>query len=158
MTGNAEVVRIKEGPVRHAAAAKSATVISRPKPGTAPPSMQAKPARISSFNYLENSFEDGDKVYRVKDLIKAAEGLEQFDMPLAGIATHGWPWAGANIKSFIYHMKRVQEADMGYPIILATDGYICDGWHRVCKAILEGRSYIRAVRLEVMPEPDRKTD
>ncbi len=33
-----------------------------------------------------------------------------------------------------------------------------DGGHRLCKALLEGRRTIRAVRFDVMPEPDEVSD
>lgn len=40
------------------------------------------------------------------------------------------------------------------PIILDDLGYITDGWHRVAKAILEGKETIKAVRIQNMPAPD----
>ena len=33
-------------------------------------------------------------------------------------------------------------------------GYIADGWHRVIKALVEGRQTIKAIRIQEMPEPD----
>ena len=39
-------------------------------------------------------------------------------------------------------------------IILNVDGSLMDGGHRVCKALLDGRKTIRAVRFQAMPEPD----
>ena len=52
------------------------------------------------------------------------------------------------------HVRLVQTVDPSYPIILATDGRVMDGMHRVVRALLEGRSTIAAVRFEVQPEPD----
>ena len=111
------------------------------------------PVRIDDFHYLENGFVDGKLRYEVQHLIKAAENLEVFDLPLAGISLKHIICNG-DLKSYLYHHKRVENADLSYPIILAADGYICDGWHRVAKAILLGHITIKAKRLIVMPEPE----
>jgi len=34
---------------------------------------------------------------------------------------------------------------------LDPDGFIMDGWHRVVKALVEGRQTIKAVRFETLP-------
>jgi hypothetical protein len=52
------------------------------------------------------------------------------------------------------HARKIADADLSYPIILAPDGSLMDGGHRVCKALLLGRTEIDAVRFEVDPEPD----
>ncbi len=112
-----------------------------------------KPIRIDDFHYLEGRYEDGNRRYAVQDLIKAAEELEVFDLPLAGVSlTHAI--CNNTLKSFLYHHKRVENADLQYPVIIDDNGYICDGWHRVAKAILLGQTTIKAKRLIVMPEPE----
>jgi hypothetical protein len=52
------------------------------------------------------------------------------------------------------HAKRIMEADLRYPIILAADGHLMDGGHRIAKAWIMGQTEIDAVRFEVDPEPD----
>ena len=52
------------------------------------------------------------------------------------------------------HMRLLEDADLSFPIILAADGEVMDGRHRVMKAALEGRQTIEAVQFEVDPEPD----
>jgi hypothetical protein len=52
------------------------------------------------------------------------------------------------------HARRIMDADLGYPIILSSDGRLMDGGHRVCKALLLGHTEIAAVRFEADPEPD----
>lgn len=98
-------------------------------------------------------FTVGDKNYRVKDLIELSKDLSVFELPLAGIDLSGMPWTIDNVKDFCHHHKRVIDAKSEYPIILDNTGYICDGWHRVVKAILNGDRNIKAVRLTTMPEP-----
>ena len=52
-------------------------------------------------------------------------------------------------------MKRVLEADYEkYPIILDNYGNVADGNHRICHAILDGKTSVLAYRLQTMPEPD----
>lgn len=102
---------------------------------------------------------DGGFTYQGKHwtnatLYDATKRLKPFNIPLRGIRMDYQPWGLGNVQSFCYHVKRVEDADMKYPIILTPDGTIADGWHRIAKAILEDRKNIKAVRLLVMPEPD----
>lgn len=52
------------------------------------------------------------------------------------------------------HALKISEADLAYPIILSSDGRLMDGGHRVCKALILGRTEIDAVRFVDDPEPD----
>lgn len=116
-----------------------------------------KPLKISEFHLRENSFKRNNKSYRVVDLIEAAKDLDVFDLPICGIDIAVAPWGNQNIRSFVYHMERVNNANLDYPVILDNEGYICDGWHRVSKAMLLGKITIKAKRLIVMPEPESET-
>ena len=57
-------------------------------------------------------------------------------------------------RKVLLHMRLIEAADLSYPIILASDGRVMDGMHRVAKALLQGRETIEAVRFERDPEPD----
>lgn len=114
-----------------------------------------KPIPIQDFHYLCGDYQVGDNHYDIQDILEAAEGLEEFFLPLYAVnMKHAI--CQNTLTSFLYHFKRVEKADLSFPIILDSDGYICDGWHRVAKAILEGRTTIKAKRLFVMPEPYKK--
>jgi hypothetical protein len=52
------------------------------------------------------------------------------------------------------HVMRVNAVDMDHPVILDGEGFIMDGWHRVVRALAEGRETIKAVRFEETPPPD----
>ena len=52
------------------------------------------------------------------------------------------------------HARLINEADLGYPIILSSDGRIMDGMHRVLKALTHGESHIHAVKFLTDPAPD----
>ena len=57
-------------------------------------------------------------------------------------------------RSLLQHMQLIDEADLGYPIILDQDGRVMDGMHRVCRAVRDGESEILAVRFVSTPAPD----
>jgi hypothetical protein len=68
-----------------------------------------------------------------------------------------WFDAGSDlptVRRIIEHMRLVLQVDTSHPIILGPDGRVLDGMHRIARAILDGHSTIRAVRFEVLPEPD----
>lgn len=110
---------------------------------------------IEHFFVKDNTCSYGDKKWEAGTLFAAARDLKPYDLQLSALNLDA-PFATANtIALFLYQSKRVQEADLSYPIIQAPDGWIMDGLHRIVKAILEGRETIKAVRLPVLPEPDR---
>ena len=52
------------------------------------------------------------------------------------------------------HARLILDADLGFPIILSSDGRVMDGMHRVAKALLEGHEAIEAVKFSQDPELD----
>lgn len=56
------------------------------------------------------------------------------------------------------HARRIQAADLRFPVLLAPDGSLMDGGHRIAKAWLAGQSSVPAVRFVVDPPPDWITD
>jgi len=102
------------------------------------------------------------KTYLVSDLLKAASSLpvEEVELPnLPGIEEifETWPWdEGWTLREFIQHLTRTQDADMNSPILLAPDGAVLDGYHRICKAAVTGEETLKVVRLIFMPKPTEK--
>jgi len=103
----------------------------------------------------DNTFRDGDKCWRVTTLIHKSKDLEPFDLPLCciNLATQVWG-ENVSVKSFARHFKRMEATGSDYPVILDDDGFIMDGWHRVAKALAQGKATIKAVRFAETPEPD----
>jgi hypothetical protein len=58
------------------------------------------------------------------------------------------------IRDVAEHARRIDEADLSYPIILGSDGRLLDGGHRLAKAYLRGDIDVLAVQFEEDPEPD----
>ena len=108
---------------------------------------------INGFDYHDNNYVRYDKSYMVTDLIELSKQYDVFDMPLVGIDIGIKPWGDMTIKDLVYHVRRIGVADMSFPIILDDTGFVCDGWHRIAKALMNGDDTIKAVRLLVMPDP-----
>jgi hypothetical protein len=95
--------------------------------------------------------------YSVARLIEHSKGLPVFEIPVIGI------YIGQKVfdesrtaRDIAEHIKRVNETSLEYPVLMDPDGFIMDGWHRVIKAMVEGRETIKAVRFETMPTCDGK--
>ncbi len=58
------------------------------------------------------------------------------------------------VRRVVEHIQLVEAVDPSFPIILASDGRVMDGMHRVARAVLAGERTIRAVQFDVDPEPD----
>jgi hypothetical protein len=70
-------------------------------------------------------------------------------VPLSHIRELDEPWSldhpGATWRGFVEHVQLMHDADLVYPIILAADGRVMDGMHRVAKALSLGHTEIAAV-------------
>ena len=106
--------------------------------------------------------EQGLDAWDVDRLIRLARDLPVIDVPIDAIwelDTPYWSFPGAGpttVNEVITHMRLVREVDPRYPVILGVDGRVMDGMHRVARAVLEGRTTIRAVRFAAHPEPDHR--
>ena len=96
-------------------------------------------------------------IWDVDRLVAATKGLAVVRVPIASIAELDeayWFEGSTAPPTCRQHARLIQEADLTYPIILAADGRVMDGMHRVGKALLRGEVDIAAVRFEVTPAPD----
>ena len=57
-------------------------------------------------------------------------------------------------RGLIEHIRLIEEADLSFPIILAANGEVMDGRHRIAKAALANRETIECVQFETDPPPD----
>jgi len=95
-------------------------------------------------------------------LWEKVEHLTPFEVEIASIREldeNGWFGSRPpTLREVLAHLERIQKAELTYPIILNYDGSLMDGGHRLCKAILEGRTKIKAVRFLSTPLPDEISD
>lgn len=111
---------------------------------------------LSSWDPLQCWFADVDgNRYSVARLIDEAKNLPVFDCPLASLDLSGEIWKGQNMRDLALHVKACMNADLSYPILIAWDGSIADGRHRILKAIALGKRTIPAKRLTWKLEPCR---
>lgn len=109
--------------------------------------------------HLRNS-ERGLLAWDVRGLIEQTVGLAPFDQSLDQIheldETFWFENEGdqPTCRKIAEHARIIAETDLSYPIILDPEGRVMDGMHRVCRALVEGRSSVTAVRLKSLPEPD----
>ncbi|MBR1556503.1 MAG: hypothetical protein IJ647_01885 [Prevotella sp.] len=111
---------------------------------------------LGSFEFSESNYTRGKERWMASTLYRAChnQGLEPFELPLAGIDLSVLHFSVSSADEFIWQMKRCMECDTNIPIVLDNLGQIADGAHRVCMAIANGEKTILAYRLQTMPEPD----
>ena len=99
--------------------------------------------------------ERGLRAWDVDRLIAATAHLEPESVPIASFGEIDEPyWGAMTCRQVAEHAGLIEECDLGFPIILSSDGRVMDGMHRVLKALMRGDTHIRAVRFSVDPEPD----
>lgn len=95
------------------------------------------------------------QIWKDTSLIRAAEGLPVFQFDITGLNPNELlRWKLVNLRDYLNHYQRVTNADLSKPIILRSDGFIMNGWHRVIKALAEGRKFLPAKRFQIDPPPD----
>lgn len=113
--------------------------------------------QIDNMTFEESQYNGKDGIWKAQTLYNFAKAKEYpiLDMPLWCIDLSTDAFECESLKDFIFQCKRVNDASLDYPIILDDKGCIADGYHRLCKAILEGKETIKAIRLLEMPAPDK---
>lgn len=112
---------------------------------------------ISDMTFNESCYIRGNEKWKAETLYKHAEKTKakHFNFPLAAFdQSMTNAFCNHNLKDFLFQIKRVLNCDYNIPIILDDYGQIADGYHRVIKAILDGKTHIKAIRLNSMPEAD----
>ena len=113
--------------------------------------------QLDKFCFEESRYHRGSYYWMATSLAKAVvdQGLEPFEYPVAAFDLTTKGFSLENVYDFCFQMKRVLEADYEkYPIILDDLGQVADGYHRICHAIIDGKSSVMAYRLQKMPEQD----
>jgi hypothetical protein len=100
----------------------------------------------------------GRAFWWTQSLWTAAAGLPVIQHPIAEIREFDqdcwFDGIAPTCREVAEHARRIENADLGRPVILASDGHLMDGGHRIAKAWLAGRQAVHAVRFEVDPDPD----
>jgi len=113
--------------------------------------MKARPVEFNEHT-KSSYFYIGKKYWSVTDLWKAADKIKPVKVPLQGINISEERALANSVYELVDEMKRVLRADLSYPILLTPEGEICDGVHRLSKALLKDKKYIMVKRFTVMPD------
>jgi hypothetical protein len=121
------------------------------------------PARVKLVGVrVQYSFwpgESGLDAWDVAKLIELGSGLAVENVALSTIGDverNYWfsDYWEPTVRAVVEHVQLILDADPSYPILLAPDGRVMDGMHRIAAALLRGDSTIAAVRLPALPPPD----
>jgi len=97
-------------------------------------------------------------IWDVSRLVRLSSGFTEKQVPLSAIReldeAYWFETGEPDCRAVALHAKLIMDTDLSYPIILSSNGRVMDGMHRVCKALLEGKSTIAAVQFSDDPEPD----
>lgn len=97
-------------------------------------------------------------IWKDSTLIKESRCLKKEPFNLSSVSMEeALRWKLVNLRDYMNHYKRVAEADCTIPIILRSDGYPMDGWHRIIKAKVEVLQ-LKARRFIDNPAPDFRPD
>jgi hypothetical protein len=101
----------------------------------------------------------GLRAWDVHRLLALADPLPLVEVPLSAIRELDEPyWSGhgtpLTCREVAEHARLINEADLGFPIILSSDGRVMDGMHRAAKALMQSVDSLPAKRFAVDPEPD----
>jgi hypothetical protein len=106
---------------------------------------------------LQEWFQDVDgHRYAVARLLDDTKDLPVFEATLASFDLTDQIWKGCDLRALALHVRKCMQADLNYPILIAWDGSIADGRHRLLKAIAMGKRTILARRMYWRPEPDKE--
>jgi hypothetical protein len=97
-----------------------------------------------SLSMEESTFRYNDGTgWSAKTLIEHAEKekLIPFKLYLNNLNIGFSPFKIDDLYDFISHVKRIDNTDLKYPVIMSETGLVLDGWHRIAKAILAGKKY-----------------
>ena len=109
--------------------------------------------------YYFRRSERGLLAWDVDRLIMRTKDFPRIHIPLTSIRELDEPFCAEHEgaptwQGVIEHVRLIEEADLGFAIILSADGRVMDGMHRVAKAVLLGRATIEAVQFAGDPDPD----
>lgn len=100
----------------------------------------------------------GERAWHIETVWQAARDLPVEEVRIDSIREvdedcwfNGRP---ATVRSVVDHARQIDRADLALPVILASDGQVLDGMHRIAKAVLHGHATVPARRLPSDPDPD----
>jgi hypothetical protein len=114
-------------------------------------------SRVRKQYYFRRSAQ-GLLAWDVDRLIELSANFTRKHVRITDLGELDRKWSGneegETWRGLIDHIRLIAEADLSFPIILAANGEVMDGRHRIAKAALANRETIECVQFEVDPPPD----
>lgn len=109
-----------------------------------------------AFDDENSGYANGKRFWKSATLYAAAKEQEckPYKFYLKYLDMSDRRWNCHRIVDIVNCCSRVMKADPDIPIVLSPVGGILDGYHRIVKALMERRTFVMALRLKDMPEPD----
>lgn len=108
--------------------------------------------------YFFRPSSQGLLAWDVDRLVELTKSFPRTHLNIDAIGELDRRWDGddgpATWRQLIEHIQLINEADLSYPIILAANGEVMDGRHRIAKAALLKRETIECVQFADDPAPD----
>jgi len=93
----------------------------------------------------------GDHYWKTTELAEC-KGCE-FYLDVRSLNLTSAPWTACeNIADFLFHVRRCQDVNTNHRVLVHPDGWIMNGWHRVVRAIMDGKDKIPALRITELPD------
>ena len=110
--------------------------------------------------YHSRYAEGRNLIWDVDRLVALSAKFPRINVPISSLRELDEPYwfSGENLaptcRAVADHARLIADTDLRYPIILAADGRVMDGMHRVAKAYMQGLKSVTAVQFVADPDPD----
>ena len=118
-----------------------------------------KPVEVTQMCFEDSGYVDrSDDYWKATTLYDAAKSqkCKIYNLPIEHIDLTPMPFSITNLYGFAYHVKRMMDTNLKYPVLVGPLGGIMDGWHRIAKALMKKKTFVKAIKLNSLPEPDEK--
>jgi len=100
----------------------------------------------------------GNRAWHIETVWRAALNVPVEEVPIDAIGElYEDCWFKGRlvtVRVVVARARRIDDADLSVPVILAADGQVLDGMHRIARAVFCGRTSVPAQCLPTDPDPD----
>ena len=91
------------------------------------------------------------KTFLISEIYELVKDRNSFRVPISrfdrDMVDASWFEDGVapNMKEMNFHIERIMNAELKYPVIYLRDRGLLDGWHRIFKSKIQGLDYVDVV-------------
>jgi len=109
---------------------------------------------FDALSHKDSWYVEDDKFWKTSDMLEYIKTnkvkKEKLHLRSMRYSKRWWP---SSPRDIVETILRVNKADMKYPIIIHSDWDVLDWYHRIVKALLYKKEYIRAYRIDISLVP-----